>query len=80
MQPQTEAAIANAAKNVAVGGGGFAFLGGLSANEIAAFGGLAIAFVGLCVQWYYKAKSNRRAEILQAARLAKIDAGEDEDD
>jgi len=30
---------------------------GLSANEIAAFGGLIVAVLGLLVTWYYKAQS-----------------------
>lgn len=79
MQQQTEATVAAVAQKVSVGGGGFALFGGLSANELVAFGGLLVAVIGLAVQWYYKAKSDRRAELLHAARLSRIDAGEDED-
>ncbi len=46
-----------------------AIFGGLSANEIAAYGGLFIGAVGMLVNWYYKAKEDRRAE---AALRAKI--------
>lgn len=62
-----------------MGGAGFALFGGLSANEFAALGGLCVAVIGLVVQWYYKAKADRRAQRLHAARLSRIDAGEDED-
>jgi len=30
---------------------------GLTANEIAAFGGLTVAIIGLVVTWYYKHQS-----------------------
>jgi hypothetical protein len=43
-------------------GSGAAVLGGLSANEIAAYGGLLIGVLGLLINWYYKAKEDRRAE------------------
>lgn len=60
------------------GGGIGAFLGGMTANEIAAFGGLAIAFVGLIVNTvvsiYYREK-NYRLRLRQIRR-----AQEDEDD
>jgi hypothetical protein len=39
-----------------------AFFGGLTANEIAAYGGLAIGLAGLCINWYYKAKEDRRRD------------------
>lgn len=43
-------------------GSGTALFGGLSANEVAAYGGLIIGVIGLLVNWYYKAKEDRRAE------------------
>ena len=78
----TDSAVAAGAQKVSVGGGTVAFFGGLSANEIAAFGGLLIALVGLLVQWHYKHKSDKRATRLYEKRLAKIEAGEagEEDD
>ena len=39
-----------------------AIFGGLTANEIAAYGGLVIGFVGLLVNWYYKAKEDSRRD------------------
>lgn len=65
----TEAAIAGVAQKAAYGGGTTAVIGGLTANEIAAFGGLLIAVLGLLVQLYYKWKADRREERLSAAQL-----------
>lgn len=49
-----------------------AIFGGLSANEIAAYGGLFVGAVGMIVNWYYKAKEDKRNErmCLQRRRLA----------
>lgn len=75
---QSVAAIAN---KTTVAGGGMALYGGLTANEIAAFGGLAVAIVSVIIQWFYKAKANRRATELHNARLTRIqNEGDDEDD
>lgn len=75
--------IAAGAQKVTYGGGSVAFFGGLTANEIAAFGGILIAFLGLLVQLYYKRKADRRAIVadrraaeLHAARLARLDEDE----
>lgn len=68
----TEAAIAAAAQKASLGAGTAAVFGGLTANEIAAFGGLVIALIGLCVQWYYKRKDDRRREELHAAQLQLV--------
>lgn len=56
------------ATTVTYAGSGTAMLGGLGANEIAAYGGLIIGVIGLLVNWYYKAKEDRRRE--RAARCA----------
>ena len=50
------------ASAVTYAGSGTALFGGLSANEVAAYGGLIIGVIGLLVNWYYKAKEDRRAE------------------
>lgn len=36
-----------------------AFFGGLTANEIAAYGGLLIGLLGLCINLYYKELEKR---------------------
>lgn len=76
----TEAAVSGIAQKASMAGGGLALYGGLTASDIAAFGGLLIAFVGLCVQFYYKRKGDRRATELHAARLQRLLDGEDEDE
>ena len=65
----TEATIAAVAQKVSAGGGSLALVGGLTANEIAAFGGLLIAAIGLFVQFYYKRKSDRREEEIYRLRV-----------
>jgi len=55
-----------------MGGGGIALWGGLTANDIAAFGGLLVAVIGVCIQWYYKRRADRRDAELHAAKLADI--------
>jgi hypothetical protein len=48
-------AVMNKAASAATyGGSGAAVYFGMSANEIAAFGGLLIAAVGLLINWWYK--------------------------
>lgn len=74
------AEVANIAKNVTLSAGGVAVYGGWTANEVAAVGGLLVAFAGLCVQFYYKRKADKRAHALYEKRMAAIDSGEDEDD
>lgn len=68
-QEATEATIAGIAQKVGVSGGTVAVYGGLTANEIAAFGGLLIAIVGVCVQWYFKRKDDRRNQVLHDAQM-----------
>lgn len=67
-----ESMIAAAAQKVTMGSGGVALYGGLTANEIAAFGGLVVAVIGLCVQVYYKRKDDRRKDALHLAQLERL--------
>ena len=67
-----EATIAAVAQKFTVAGGSTAVLGGLTANEIAAFTGALVAVLGLLVQWYYKRKDDRRQDELHRARLAEL--------
>jgi hypothetical protein len=57
-----EAVAAKAAPAATYGGGSVAFIGGLTANEVAAVGGLVIGCIGLLVNWYYKHKHYKLAE------------------
>ena len=65
----TEAAIAGVAQKVTMIGGSAAFFGGLTANELAAFGGLLVGFIGLLIQWYYKRKEIRLRKEFYTAQL-----------
>lgn len=59
-------------KHMAVGGGGSALVFGLAASDVAAFGGLLIAIVGLVIQFYYKRRADRRDAELHAAQMAGL--------
>lgn len=67
-----EATVAAVAQKLSFAGSGAAVGGWLTTNEIAAFGGLLIAVVGLVVQWHYKRKEDRRNEALHLARMSEI--------
>jgi uncharacterized SAM-binding protein YcdF (DUF218 family) len=62
--------ITKAATTAQYGGSGAAVYFGLTANEIAAFGGLIIAIIGLIVNIWYKA---------QHLKIAKEKAKSEED-
>ena len=68
----TEAAIAGVAQKVSFGAGTAAVYGGLTANEIAAFGGLLVAVISVIVQWVYKHKESKRHIQLHAAQLRAL--------
>ncbi len=53
-QQATEAAVSKAASAATFGGGGTAVYFGLTSNEWAAWAGVAIALVGLLVNFYFK--------------------------
>lgn len=61
-QPVVETVATKAALTATYGGSAGAVYFGMTANEIAAFGGLIIAIIGLLVTWYYKHKHYKLAE------------------
>lgn len=69
MRDTTDALGLIAAKTATYGGGASAFVFGLTANELAAIGGLLVAVIGLCVQVYYNRKRDRRETVEHAARM-----------
>ena len=71
----TDSAVAGFAKNAAYAGSASAVYGGLTANEIAAFGGLAVAVIGVIVQFLFRLRDDRRNAELHRERLAKIREG-----
>ena len=75
MDQTSDLAFAAIGKNMAVGGGSSALVFGLTANELAAYGGLLIAIVGVVIQWYYKRKADRREAELHTALMAEHKRG-----
>jgi hypothetical protein len=73
-----DAVMAAIGKNMAVGGGSSALVFGLAASDLAAIGGLLVAIIGLCIQFYYKRRADRRDAELHTVRIAKIRDGDDE--
>jgi len=65
-----DSTVANMGHYTAWGGGGIAVLGGLTANEWAAFCGGAAAICGVLVQIYFKRKDDRRKKELHALEVA----------
>lgn len=72
-QEATEATIAAFGQKAMYSGGTVAFFGGVSANSIAAIGGLIVGIIGLIVTIYYKRRADARAERLLAKRLRSED-------
>lgn len=58
-------------------GGTVAGIGGLTANEIAAFGGLALAVVGFLLNWWYKHQHLELARKRAAHGLPPLDDAEE---
>jgi len=50
-----------------------AVFGGLSSTEVAAYGGLIVGVVGMLVNWYYKAKEDKRQERMCIERARRAD-------
>lgn len=62
-------------KTATYGGGASAFVFGLSANEVAALGGLLVAIIGLCVQVFYSRRKDRRHAEEHALRMKNLRDG-----
>lgn len=78
MQEKTDAIAVAVGKTATYSGGASAFVFGLTANELAAIGGLFVAMIGVCIQWFYgRRRDNREAEF-HVARLKRLDEGDDE--
>ena len=75
-----EATIAAVAQKSTVGGAAVSLYGGMTANELAAFVGAAVAVIGLLVQFYYKRKDDKRKTELQQWRLSGAKFPDDDDE
>jgi len=67
-----EIATASVASKSTYAGAASMVLGWIASNEAAVLIGMLVAVAGFLVNWYYKAKSDRRAEALLQARLDSI--------
>ena len=54
-------------------GAATAAVGGLSASDIAAFGGLALAAAGFLTNFYFRWRDDKRAEMEHAQRMCMVD-------
>lgn len=72
LQEQSDAIGLAVGKTATYGGGTSAFLFGLSANELAAIIGAAVAIIGLCVQWHYNRRRDRRDVEYHSARMTAL--------
>ncbi len=70
-----EAAASAVASKSTYGGAATSVLGWLLSSEFTVVVGIVVAVAGLLVNWYYKAKADRRAEQLFNARLERIKSG-----
>lgn len=71
LQEQADAYAVGVGKVATAGGGAAsgAYMLGLTANELAAFGGLIVAAIGVCIQWYFGRKRDKREQEYHQARL-----------
>ena len=61
--------LAAAANKTTYAGAGIAAVGGMSASDIAAFGGLALAAAGFLINTYFRWRDDRRAQVESARRI-----------
>lgn len=66
-QEHSDAIAVTVGKTATYTGGASAFFFGLTANEVAAFGGLLVAVFGVCVQVYFGRRKDRRDAAYQAS-------------
>lgn len=66
------ATIAGVANKATYAGTASALYGGYTANELAAFGGIAIALLGFLVQLWFKIRADRRQVELHKEQLANL--------
>lgn len=77
--PATETTVAAIANKLTYTGGAAALWGGYTANEIAAFGGLIVAVIGLAVQIFFKVRADRREGEEHRIRMDVLRSGKDDE-
>lgn len=72
MNEHADGAALLAAKTATYGGGASAVVFGLSANELAALVGAAVAVLGLAMQWYFSRQRDRREAEYHRLRMREL--------
>lgn len=72
MANQTSTAVGVATKVTTYGGSAGAVFFGLTANEMAAFGGLAVGIAGLLVTIIFKVRDDRRARERHEVEMRRL--------
>lgn len=80
MKTETLEAIGAAGNKATIVGGSVAVAGKLSAADIAAYVGAAVAVIGLLITWYYKREANKRQALDDLRREAEHQRRETERD
>ena len=70
-----ELVVASTASKSTYAGAAGMVMGWVASSEAAVILGMVVGVLGLLVNWYYKAKSDRRAESLYKARIERIARG-----
>lgn len=73
MKTETIDTITAASQKATIGGSIMALFGGITAAELAAVGGLALAFLGFIVNLYFQWKEDRRKSEEHLLKLAAFD-------
>lgn len=68
-----EAATAAAASKVTMGGALATLWGWLASSQFVGVAGLGIAFAGLLVNWYFRARVDKREQKEHEARMRKLE-------
>jgi len=74
-----EVAAAAVASKSTYGGAATSVVGWLFSSEFTVIFGIVVALVGLAVNWYYKAKADRRSEAEHKARMIRLSQGKKSD-
>lgn len=70
-----DSTLAAVGSKVTYTGAGLTGLGWFASSEFMGLAGLAIGVVGMVINWYYKAKADRRLDREHALRMERMDRG-----
>ena len=73
MKAETIETVTAVAQKTTIGGSIMALFGGITATELAAVGGLVLAFFGFAVNLYFQWREDRRKSEEHIIRLASFD-------